>query len=84
MLVGCGKVTPAGKRYPLTSSFDVEVILNLPEHLRKFDEDIKPSKTRAVRGYDQIRESAALKCVAHIYCDDGRRHDALATSTGTA
>ena len=76
LLVGCGKVTPAGKRYLLTTSFDVEVILNLRAHLRKFDEDIKPSPTRAVRGYDQIRESTVLKCVAHIYCDDGRRHGA--------
>ena len=75
-LVGCGKVTLPGKRYPLMTSFDVEVILNLRVHLRKFDEDIKPSPTRAVRGYNQIRESTALKCVAHIYCDDGRRHDA--------
>ena len=43
LLVGCGKVTLPGQRYPLMTSFDLEVILNLRAHLRKFDEDIEPS-----------------------------------------
>ena len=79
LLVGCGKITLPGKRYPLMTSFDVKVILNhklwVP-FVPIFNEHIKPSTRRAIRGCDQGRESIVLKRVAHLYCDNGRRDNA--------